>query len=178
VLYNVADLLKGDHGRTASFEVDEEPQFEISGAQLLGNICGTVDLMRSQNGILVQADLSVEAEVTCVRCLAPTRIVLAVHLEEEFRATIDIVTGNRIWPEPDEDIGAESFIDNHHILNLDEVVRQELELAVPMKPLCSEACLGLCARCGKNLNEGPCECEAEYDMRWEVLRQALGQSAT
>lgn len=176
--YNVAELLKGPSGARREFEIDEQPQFEMSDAAFLGPLQGRVELMRTQQGILVKADLAVEAEVECARCLNPTEIILEVHMQEEFRPTVDIATGFRTWPEPDEFVDEETLIDEHHILNLDEAVRQELEASMPIKPLCHAACAGICPGCGADLSEGPCQCEPEVDSRWEALRQMLDESTT
>ena len=46
-------------------------------------------------------------------------------------------------------------------LDLTPMLREHVILAAPMQPICSHECLGLCARCGKNLNEGPCQCAEE-----------------
>jgi uncharacterized protein len=56
-------------------------------------------------------------------------------------------------------------------LNLLELVYEQIVLSFPIKPLCSESCLGLCPRCGANLNMEPCGCERDtVDPRWEVLK--------
>lgn len=56
-------------------------------------------------------------------------------------------------------------------INLIPTVRETIILEIPMKPLCSEGCEGLCPHCGHNLNEGPCGCHSEeIDPRWEPLR--------
>jgi uncharacterized protein len=54
-------------------------------------------------------------------------------------------------------------------LDLAEVAAEQFALALPMKPLCTAECRGLCARCGANLNQGPCSCPAESDDRWAPL---------
>ena len=57
------------------------------------------------------------------------------------------------------------------VIEIAEDVRQTILLGVPFKLLCSENCLGLCPRCGTNLNEGTCACEVSIDdPRWEMLR--------
>jgi uncharacterized protein len=57
-------------------------------------------------------------------------------------------------------------------IDLSEDVRDYALLALPMKKLCSENCKGLCPKCGKNLNDGPCECRDEkIDPRWEPLQK-------
>jgi uncharacterized protein len=44
---------------------------------------------------------------------------------------------------------------------LDEMIQEQVVMAFPYRPLCNETCLGLCGRCGRNLNTGPCSCGAE-----------------
>jgi len=53
------------------------------------------------------------------------------------------------------------FYENTLNLNLDELLRQSILVALPMKPLCADDCQGLCPRCGHRLNEGPCGCAPE-----------------
>jgi uncharacterized protein len=61
-------------------------------------------------------------------------------------------------------------IDEHHILDLTEGIRQYALMAIPMKPLCNKDCAGLCQKCGQNLNQGKCNCPAEeIDPRWSKL---------
>ena len=59
-----------------------------------------------------------------------------------------------------EDAGPTAVFFDGEELPLGEELRQELELAVPFSALCRERCAGLCARCGANLNDGPCGCAA------------------
>lgn len=61
------------------------------------------------------------------------------------------------------------FYDERSI-SLAELAREMVDVAVPMKVLCSEACRGLCPHCHANLNEGPCDCEPTTDVRWGSLR--------
>lgn len=176
--FNVADLLKGPCGTTRAISIDEEPQFELADARLLGNVVGHVELMRTQQGVLVGARLRTDVEVTCARCLKPTTRTLEAVIEEEFRPTVDVFTGHRIWPDPEESLSDEIMINEQHVLDLDEPVRQELQVAIPMKPLCREDCPGICPRCGADLSEGPCQCRPEADERWHELRDLLSEVAT
>lgn len=57
--------------------------------------------------------------------------------------------------------------------DLDDIVTTAFVLNMDAKLLCSEDCKGLCCRCGKNLNEGPCDCKPEIDPRLAVLQQLL-----
>ena len=55
-------------------------------------------------------------------------------------------------------------------LDTNPLLIEHVHLGVPMKPLCSEGCRGLCASCGKNLNTETCECRPSADPRWDALR--------
>jgi uncharacterized protein len=90
-------------------------------------------------------------------------------MEEEFHPTIDIITGAALPLTADAEEATQ--IDEHHEIDLTEVVRQNLLLAIPQHPLCRTRCLGLCPTCGKNWNEGPCHCvHDETDPRWDALK--------
>ena len=55
-------------------------------------------------------------------------------------------------------------------IDVDDLVREQIELALPMAHLCSEECNGLCPNCGANLNHGECTCEKDQpDARWATL---------
>ena len=124
-------------------------------------------LVRSNISILVQGRLETQAEMTCSRCLKPFTLKITLKIQEEFFPTIDIITGARL-PKP-EDPGSFT-IDEHHILDLTEAIRQYIITALPMKPLCKEDCAGLCSTCGKDLNLGDCGCkQEEIDPRWAEL---------
>ena len=64
-------------------------------------------------------------------------------------------------------------IDDHHQVDLTEAVRQTVLIALPMVTICQEDCKGLCSQCGKDLNQGPCDCQPETDVRWIALEQLL-----
>ena len=59
-------------------------------------------------------------------------------------------------------------------MDLDELIRTDILLELPTKFLCKEDCKGLCPTCGKNLNEGACNCQThQIDPRLEVLKQLI-----
>jgi len=170
--YNVAQLLKEAIGATRHQSIEADIATLDEEIRLLRPVRGQVRLLRTDAGILVQGRVQTEVELVCSRCLASFALPLEVTLEEEFRPSVDIATGKKI-PRGAED--AALVIDEQHILDLWELIRQQLLLALPMHPLCRPDCAGLCSQCGKNLNEGPCECAEEMDPRWAVL-QAWQQS--
>ena len=77
----------------------------------------------------------------------------------------------------DEDSEADYFLLDNGELDLDEVVNTTFILAMDTTNLCSEDCKGLCARCGADLNLGPCGCRPEVDPRLAALSQLLDQQS-
>lgn len=63
-------------------------------------------------------------------------------------------------------------IDSYHF-DVETLVREDILLYLPSKVLCREDCRGICYRCGKDLNDGPCDCGRDFDPRWDALQQLL-----
>ncbi|MBI4284550.1 MAG: DUF177 domain-containing protein [Chloroflexi bacterium] len=167
---NVAQLMKEYIGATRSHDVHKAVVLEDSNNH---EVTGTVKLTRTDRGILVKGTLHTEADVACSRCLEPYSCPLTLDIEEEYFPTVEVVSGLPL-DRPDE---PDSFtIDAHHILDLTGAVQQYALLALPMKPLCSEACAGLCPTCGQNLNEESCRCQPQGDPRWSELRKLLSRT--
>lgn len=163
----MAQLLKSDTGSTRDYDVSESVDCEDD--QL--HVEGKIRLTRTSRGVLVTGNLRTETEVKCSRCLRRFCCPLDLNIEEEFFPTIDVNSGNPVAV-PDEP-GAFT-IDKHHILDLDEAVCQYSLMAIPMKPLCRQECEGLCPKCGKDLNEGPCGCPPrDIDPRLARIRDAF-----
>ena len=57
--------------------------------------------------------------------------------------------------------------------DLEDIIRTVFVLNLDSKLLCTEDCKGICCRCGKNLNDGPCNCQKEIDPRFAALKQLL-----
>lgn len=165
--YNVAQLLKEPTGASRHYWLDEDVTGIDPTLALTQRLQGDIVMLRTVKGILVTGNLITRIEVPCSRCLELVELPLEISLEEEFQPTVDVITGQRL---PMEEEDQALWIDAHHILDLTEVIRQNLLLASPLHPLCRESCAGICPQCGQNLNEGPCECTStEIDPRWSIL---------
>ncbi|HEX7475335.1 MAG TPA: DUF177 domain-containing protein [Dehalococcoidales bacterium] len=162
---NVSQQLKSPIGTIREYEVSS--LIDILGIGVNTQVEGAVKLTRTHRGILVQGTLRGNIPVECSRCLRVFDHPLVVNIEEEFFPVIDVNSGAAVET-PDE---PGSFtIDDHHILDLSEAIRQNALLAIPLKPLCRLDCHGMCQSCGKDLNEGQCDCEkVEIDPRWAKL---------
>lgn len=170
--FNVAQLLKEPTGSTRKYEVHEELDDLDPEIVIQEPITGKVKFTKIPQGILVNGQLQTTVEVSCGRCLEPFDVAMQIEIEEQFRPTLDLLTGARL-PVGDDDDTA-TVIDERNHLDLSEVVRQDLLLALPNHPLCRPDCKGLCPSCGANLNEGECACAVEeIDPRWDALKSLL-----
>ena len=97
---------------------------------------------------------------------------VVIELKEEYLPTVDIGTG-ATYPIAD-DVDRSLLIDEHHILDLTEVVRQYLVISQTTCEPCQPDCAGLCPECGQNLNLGECSCpRGVLDPRLEALKELL-----
>jgi uncharacterized protein len=168
MLFNVSGLIQEGIGATRRHEL--EGSLETEGREP-EPVRGTVELLRTKDGVLVRAHLSLLEPETCSRCLQPLQETVSIEFEEEFRATVDVQSGQPLDERPDDDAFT---IDQNHMLDLTEAVRQYREASAIMQPLCREDCRGLCPRCGKDLNTGACDCGAgSIDERWAALSGLL-----
>ena len=106
--------------------------------------------------------ISGDAAMSCRRCLADT----TVHVQDEAHV---------IFAEADSDEADDPDVqvldERSNQIDLRPSVREQWLLNVPSYAVCREDCKGLCPTCGKDLNEGPCECPQARDARWDALRK-------
>ena len=173
MIYNVAQLLKSVPGTVQRVELDDDDHLDLrdNEATLAGPVSGEVRLHRTNQGIFADGTVHVPVELECVRCLKHIQQTITFPLREQYYPTIDVNTGVPLPPSDDE---LAFPIDHNHVLDLREAIRQNLVVALPMTPLCDDACKGLCPQCGRNLNEGTCDCQPDTsDDRFSALRQLL-----
>ncbi len=170
MIYNVAQLMKSPVGTSLTADINEENVTLDEDLKVIGPIVGKVRMRRVNQGLLVDGAVDVPLELTCTRCLKQFAQTLHLPFEERFYPTIDIVTGMPLPPTEEEDVFP---IDDHHLIDLTEAIRQSVLLDLPMVTLCREDCAGLCSQCGHDLNLGPCDCKPEVDERFSVLNALL-----
>ncbi len=120
--------------------------------------------------------LSTSLALTCSRCLEPFAHPVAVSFDLRY-----FPEGAELAPSGGED--GESRVEDSDTsvsfyrdeeIDLGALMNEQFYLALPMKPLCREACKGLCAQCGANLNEAPCQCVSGWtDPRLAGLKSLL-----
>ena len=123
------------------------------------------DLHKDKTRYRLAGTIETILEMACGRCLEPFRVPVAVGFDLRYLPQ----TENRGEDEREvqEDDLTTAFYQEETI-NLGDLVREQLYLTLPMKPLCRTECRGLCPECGADLNAVTCGCAA----RWEDPRLA------
>jgi uncharacterized protein len=130
---------------------EEDPGLEFSNAQ----INGSVRLEKHGRDILVRGALKGRLQLACSRCL------------EEFSWPVDVDFDLLLVPSPgsmpgeDEELStADLDVDYYsgETVDVEPIIREQIILTVPLKPLCAEDCKGICPSCGAVLNLEACAC--------------------
>ena len=162
-------------------KIGEEPfawrqQLDINAESLqrpelvaLGAVLWQGSVEREDGGFRLDGRLEYEQTVPCSRCLVP--LILPVESEVRLR----LVTGVPVASEGEIELTEADletiYLEGDEIDTL-QLVREQLQLNIPMRSLCSESCQGLCPTCGANRNKETCVCDqAEVDPRWEALKK-------
>jgi uncharacterized protein len=160
---DVLQLLREPIGTQASIEFDLGFQ-RLSDDLSVNAVGGRLDLLHTDEGVLVQGILSVAVDLECGRCLIPVSQTITIEVDEQFVSSSPSASdGDQVY-----------LIDPDHHLDMRPILRDQVIVSTPMHVLCVDDCLGLCPSCGKNLNEGPCDCQLDdIDPRLAVLRTLM-----
>ncbi len=116
------------------------------------------ELFRVDGDIAFSGDIETVAALSCSRCVEPFDLPLGLHFNLLYVAA------------PEETLKGESRVHDDSItishydgerIDLDELLAEQIYLGLPLKPLCTPDCKGLCAGCGANLNLEACRCREE-----------------
>ncbi len=131
-------------------------------------VTADVNIQQTGDEFFCQADIRADVVLECARCLE--------HFETELSGRSDFIicaeatyAARRAEAADDEDYVF--YSGESYEADISDIVRQAIILAVPMMPVCSEDCKGLCPICKVNRNEQECDCKNdEIDERWAALR--------
>lgn len=127
--------------------------------------------------ITIEGRISATVEMSCARCLKPHH----EHIDDSFEVVY--------CPRPDDEEQVDEIeLDETDLdisyykgdsIAISDLLREQLLLMLPVKPLCKSDCAGLCASCGKDLNEGPCTCsQRNIDPRFAILETLLEKNVS
>jgi uncharacterized protein len=168
LVLNVAGLLGESAGAFRDLQVRGvrldlgEDLVQATGADVAAH------LGRTNRGLVVHAGVRTALAETCSRCLRPIEVPVDVEVDEEVLPSLDLATGLALDRTGEPEVAR---LSDHHELDLETLVREAVQLAEPIAPLCRPDCRGLCPECGLDLNAGPHRhADAPVDPRLEVLR--------
>jgi uncharacterized protein len=135
---------------------------------------GIAELLREEHSgqqqvldIRLRGNCAVKLEQTCSRCLEPAFTDASAKFDLVYRPQdAGIQSGEHSISQGETEIGYY----NGEGLQLEDALKEQILLTLPVRPLCKEDCKGLCAHCGENLNMKTCACNQQIiDPRWLAL---------
>lgn len=158
---NVGFFIHENVGYTRDIPFDV-PTVHLPPDLQLHNFLGVVRVTRAAQGILIQNRMRADITAECVRCLTQFLQPLEIDFTELYAFNRSSVTESGL------------LVPENGKIDLEPFIREEMILAIPIGPLCSENCKGLCPICGGDLNESSCSHdELPVDPRLSVLKTLL-----
>lgn len=161
---NLSTLAHARVGKQESIDLDID---QVTVGELeLSHLHGHLQFTRVAEGILAQGKLEAVVKTECTRCLTPFKEPITIELED-----IIGLPGADLTPERPVRVDEDGWA------NLEPLIREYAWLGLPVSPVCSPGCKGICPECGGNRNLGECVCEdtEEIDPRWEALRALVDE---
>ena len=147
---------------------EREPSLRSKDTQIIGRPALNAHANRKGSRLRLTGRLTSTVQIDCARCLSPVPVSVDEKFDLFYIPSVDPSTLKEERELGEEDLMV-GFYQGDQI-DLDDIVREQIELALPMARLCSDECRGLCPECGANLNEGQCGCAPDYaDPRWAAL---------
>lgn len=173
--YPAARLLQEPPGATRTYAVAGVTIDPGEGLRLADPIEGRVELARTNRGLFIRGRLTTSLDAECSRCLREIEVPIELEIEEEALPSIDIATGRPLDTGTEPDV---LRLNGHHEVELEQTVREAIQLAEPIAAVCEEACRGLCPECGERLEAGHGHDDEPVDPRLEALRafRVLGKA--
>ncbi len=131
-----------------------------------------LDVSKNKREFRLVGRVATTLQLDCGRCLEPFALPVEAAFDLRYLPHSENTGEGEVEIEED-DLGTAFYRDD--TIDLGQLMREQFYLALPMKPLCQEACRGLCPQCGANLNQTTCDCVTKWvDPRLDVLR-SLGR---
>jgi uncharacterized protein len=151
-------------------DIDAEEALEADDSGAVSKARLNLRVEKSGADVFVSGKISARVSLSCSRCLKHLGRDLSVPVNLAY-SPADAVSEEAHELSPDE-LNTGFYRDDE--IDLGEVSREQVLLNVPMKPLCSDACKGICPKCGADLNEKDCGCDlGRVDHRFQILEKFL-----
>lgn len=159
LVFDISELLDASTGTSIGYSIKGEFAFE----ELSGPIpvASKVEIMRIEKGFNVRLrNFMADIVMKCGKCLTPFNVPISIDgTERQFYLEM---------PEKIEDPLEIFPVDTkNQKIDISDMLRQEIILHLPLIPVCSDSCKGICPTCGQNLNEKQCDCPHEEEPEGE-----------
>jgi uncharacterized protein len=144
-------------GRTFS---PQEVEQDGDAYQVVAPVKVDLEIHKDKDRFRLVGKATTELELSCSRCLEAFRIPFDGAIDVRFLPASELTAEDEKEVE-EEDLDTSYYRDDQ--IDLNELLREQFYLALPMKPLCREECAGLCSQCGTNLNTGACQCTSQWE---------------
>lgn len=136
-----------------------------------GDVALALDIRRDKDRFRLVGTARATLRLACSRCLEPYSVPAECRFDLRYLPQA-ANAGEEEQEVAEDDLTTAFYRDD--VIDLADLVREQLYLVLPMKPLCQPDCRGLCPQCGTNLNRETCGCEPRWvDPRLEALRALL-----
>ena len=130
---------------------------------------------RTEHKVVVEGEFSAIAEVECDRCLKPVELPMRSDFRLEY-VTAETYKSLEVAELAQEDLALSIF--DGEFIDVDDILREQLLLAIPTHTICQENCKGFCPVCGANRNVTDCNCNVtEMDPRWKGLKKLVNRKS-
>lgn len=154
-----------------------EPPIDDGAVACVQPITGTLSFTNAGSALILSGSAATTVRLECSRCLTEIDEPINVEISEQFALSSAPVGTNRRGTVPhveEDESRVAGGLFAGAMLDVTELLRQALWLALPTQPLHSEDCRGLCPQCGHDLNTGPCGCvQVAWDPRMSALADLL-----
>ena len=138
---NLSDLKEIGGRKNVSLELEfHNLEFANREIEIKDPIGLELEIFNTRDSFVVEGKIQAELVLSCSRCLQKYSSKVKLDISEDV---------------------LKSEMEDQEELYLDDIIKDNIILSLPMKPLCSENCKGICPECGQDLNEGECDCEIE-----------------
>lgn len=167
--FNVID----EHGPQTYRGTFEVPASELGRDELAGGATLTIEATASRGDgageYIVDGNARMTADLSCARCLEPYPFAQPSSFHVRFRPRPEASGEEEIEITDAEELDVEFYVERS--VPLRDLAVEQIQLSIPMKPLCDESCLGLCPQCGANRSRESCSCGTSVtDERWGALQ--------
>ena len=159
MLLDLSHIRRAEDHFERTFSPSELPQ-ENEAYRVAAPVHLAFDIRKDKDKFRLAGTVRTELELTCSRCLEPFRLPVAAAFDQRYLPQSEAASEDETEVEED-DLETSYYRDDQ--IDLDELLREQFYLVLPMKPLCADDCKGLCAQCGTNLNLETCGCTSVWE---------------